>query len=106
MEHKCPHEAIIKQMQRELYGNSHKGVSKYVTILQTEFKEMNADLSKMATSMSALAQSQIENDATEKQKAENRKQTNNVIQRVGTIFAIVFGAVSTLYVILHFAANH
>lgn len=106
MERKCPHEAIVKQTHRELFGNGNQGLVKEFTELKTEFKEMNANVEKLATSYSALAQSQVKHDAVEKQKAENRKQTNSVIQRVGTIFAIVFGIVSTLYIILHFASSH
>ena len=98
----CPQEALIKQTHRELFGNGNKGLVKEFTALKTEFKEMNTHVEKLATSYSALAQSQVEQDTTKRVQAEGRKQMSSAFQRVGTIFAIVFGLVGTLFIVLNF----
>ena len=102
----CPYESLIKQSHKELFGNGNVGLIKEFIELRTEFEAMNAHIEKIGTSMSALAKSQIEQDVIKKMQVENKKQRNAIIQRLGTIFAIVFGAVGMVYVILDYFANH
>ena len=116
----CPHEqdigkikSILEAIKKEIFGNGNKGVSKDVTILKTEFRElnekfddMNDDLKKIATSVSSLAQSRVEYDIVEKAKTESSKQRSIAIQRVGTIFGIAFGMIGALYLILEHLQNH
>ena len=99
LEHVCPHEGNLKQINKEIYGNGNKGLSKDVTQLKLEVVNIKDDINKLATSYSALAQSEIEKDAMEKakleldnKKLEERKKRTIIIQRMGTIFGIIFGA--------------
>ena len=71
-----------------------------VSELTVKFDDMNKDLVKISTSMSAIAKSYTERDAIEQQKARSKEGRNKAIQRVGTIFGIAFGIVGTLKVIL------
>jgi len=97
----CPHETLIKQSHKELFGNGGKGLTKEFTILKTEFKEMNGHVESLATSYSALAKSRIEHDAIEKLKAEGRDKMSSAFKKVGIVFSIVLGAVGTLIVVLN-----
>ena len=96
----CEHTATIKRIDRELFGNGNQGMVKQFTEQCIKFNDMNEHVEKLATSYSALAKSQIAIDATEKLKEQNKKDRNGVIQRIGTLFAIITGAVGLLYVIL------
>ena len=98
----CPHETLIKQSHKELFGNGGKGLTKEFIILKTEFKEMNVHVENLATSYSALARSQIEHDAVEKLKAEGRDKMSTAFKKVGIVFSIVLGIVGTLIVILSY----
>jgi len=93
----------VNRIDKEIFGNGRNGLSKDFVKLNTEFQEMNADVKKIATAVSALAKSQTEQDVTARLKVEGRKHVSEAIQRVGTIFAIITGAVATVYVVLqHF----
>ena len=102
MDHSCPNETLIKQSHKELFGNGKDGLVREFIELKTEFKEMNAHVEKLATSYSALAQSQIEHDAVEKIKAEGRDKISAAFKKVGIVFSIVLGIVGTLIVVLNY----
>ena len=99
-DHNCPHESNIKQTYKELFGNGSKGIVKEFIALKTEFQSMNANVEKLATSYAALVKSQIEQDATQRAKADGHKRMSTAIQRVGTITAIVIGIVGIVYLVL------
>jgi len=99
-DHICPHVSLIKQSHKELFGNGKYGLAKDFIKLQTEVTDMHKDLSSMATSLSALAKSQIEQDATEKEKAKVSERRAKAFEKVGTAFAVVFGLVGILYLVL------
>lgn len=110
--HTCPHAqrigALMETQDRlkgAIDGNGSKGLLKDVTILKTEVKDMNADLSNMATSLSALAKSQVEQDAIEKEKTASSDRRSKSIEKIGIFATIVFGIVGLIYVILNYAAN-
>jgi hypothetical protein len=105
--HICPHKGSIEQIQKELFGNGNKGVVKDVTELKFQMKDIKDDIEKLATSYSALAKSEIKKDALEKarleleqKKLEERKKRSTIVSRLGTIFAIVFGAITIFYIII------
>ena len=105
--HLCPHKGEIKQISKALNGNGNQGLIKDVTECKIEMTAIKDDIEKLATSYSALAKSEIHKDALEKarleleqKKLEERKKRSIIIQRLGTIFAIVFGVVATAYLIL------
>ena len=102
----CPHVTLIKQSHKELFGNGNQGIIKEFTALKVEFKDMNAHVEKLATSYSALVQSEIAKDAIEKQKILNSKTRSMAIQKVGAIFGVVFGLIGALYLILDHISNH
>lgn len=111
--HVCPHEGNLKQINKELFGNGNDGVVKEVTKLKVKFVNIEDDIKKLATSYSALAKSEIEKDAIEqakidleKKKLEERKKRSSIINRLGTIFGIMFGAATLLYIILDHIGNH
>lgn len=98
---------VVKRLENKIFGNGKDGLSDEVIILKKDVMDVKDDLNKLATSYSALAKSEIKKDAIEqakldieKKKLEERKKRSSVIQRLGTIFGIVFGAVTVLYIIL------
>lgn len=99
-DHVCEYKSTIGRLDKELFGNGNKGLVKEFTEHKTKFEDMEDHLEKLATSYSALAKSRLEQDINDKQRIEMKKQRNTVIQKLGVIFAIVFGAVSTLYLVL------
>lgn len=96
----CVKEDIINKLDKEIFGNGGKGLIKEFTELKTEFRQMNEHIEKMATSVSALARSQIEHDAIERSKVKSTDKRNSSITIIGVVASIVFGAVATLYLIL------
>jgi len=96
----CPYQATIKRVDKELFGNGNEGLSKEFVKLKTEFKEMNASVDKLATSYSALAKSQIQQDINEKAKQEARKAVAEAIKRIATIVGILAGFATVAYLIL------
>lgn len=114
----CKHEqslGAIKKTVGQLEGTvfGPDGLNAQVLTLTIGFKDMNKDLERLATSYSALAKSEIKKDAIEQakidienKKIEERKKRSSVMQRLGTIFGIVFGAVTLVYIILDYIGNH
>jgi len=98
----CPHVTKINQAHKELYGNGNKGLVKEFVKLRTEFEDMNEGVKKLATSYSALVQSQIERDTIDRALAEGRKKMTMAFQRVGIAFSVILGIVGTLIVILKY----
>ena len=110
----CPHEQslgalkkTVGQLEGTVFGKD--GINAQVIALRIGFNDMNKDLERLATSYSALAKSEIQKDAIEQakidienKKLEERKKRSSVVQRLGTIFAIVFGAIGVLFLILNF----
>ena len=93
----------VNRIDKEIFGNGTKGLSKDFVELKTQFEDMNEDVKKIATSVSALAQSQVEQDTIRRMRLEGGKHLSDAIQRVGTIAAIITGIVGMVYVILqHF----
>lgn len=111
--HICPHKGTIEQISKALNGNGNQGVIRDVTELKLQMTAIKDDIEKLATSYSALAKSEIEKDAIEKAKIDleekklaERKKRSSIIQRLGTIFGIVFGAATLLYIVLDHIGNH
>jgi len=111
-EHNCPHAgnigALMKTVERlegAIDGNGSKGLLKDVTINKTEISEMNKDLGSMATSLLALAKSQIEQDAIEKSKVESSDKRSNAVKMVGVLISIVIGSAAVLKIVLDFVAK-
>lgn len=105
--HICPHKGVIEQNVKDLRGNGAQGIIKDVTELKIQMNDIKDDIEKLATSYSALAKSEIKKDALEKakleleqKKLEEKKKRSDIIKRLGTIFGIVFGAVSLAYLVL------
>lgn len=105
--HICPHKGTIEQLSKAINGNGNDGLIKDCEGLKIQMKDIKDDIEKLATSYSALAKSEIEKDALEKAKLEleekklaEKKKRSDIIKRLGTIFGIVFGAVSLAYLVL------
>jgi len=105
--HICPHKGTIDQFKKDLNGNGNQGLIKDVTELKLQMTDIKDDIEKLATSYSALAKSEIKKDALEKarleleqKKLEERKKRSAIVSRLGTIFAIVFGAITIFYIII------
>jgi len=108
MPDRCPCEkdvAVLKaqvhEINKDLKGNGQEGVLSRFIKIEKEVSEMTNSIDKIATAYSALAKAQDTQAALDHQKEKNRKARSSAIQRVGTIFAIIFGLVSTLYIILN-----
>jgi hypothetical protein len=105
--HICPHKGEIEQITKALNGNGNQGLIKDVTECKIEMTAIKDDITKLATSYSALAKSEIKKDALEKARLEleekklaEREKRSTIFKRLGTIFAIIFGAVATFYIII------
>lgn len=105
----CPHAqnigAMIKtvdRLEQVIDGNGNVGVLKDVTVLKMEVRDMCESLDNLATSYSALVRSQVEHDTIDRINVEERKKRSSAFQRVGTLFAIIFGLVATLFVVLNY----
>lgn len=106
-DHICPHvqdigvlKRTVQRLDKEIYGNGHKGISKDITEMCLKMETMEENYETIARSISALAKSQNDSDAINKVKTDNRKNIGEAIQRVGTIFAVVSGLIGVLYLIL------
>jgi len=99
-DHVCEFRDTIKRIDRELFGNGNKGIVKEFIELKTEHNDMKNDLQTLARSYSALVKSREALDVIEKQKVENRKRFNEVLQRLGLTATIVGGLVTLAYFIL------
>ena len=95
-------EPIIKDMKKALFGNGQQGLVKDVTQIQMEMTEVKADLSTLASSYSALAKSQLEQDVTDRIKAETSKNRSGALKSVGIVFSIVSGTVFLVLGILKY----
>lgn len=98
----CINTQTIKDIKKELWGNGRQGMVKDVENLKTNFDQMTKDVESLAVSYSALVKSQIEQDVTDRIKAETSKSRSGALKSVGIVFSIVFGIVGTLFVILNF----
>jgi len=105
--HICPHKGELEGVIKDLRGNGNQGVIKDVTELKVQMEDIKGDIEKLATSYSALAKSEIQKDALEQARIEleerklaEREKRSSIFKRLGTIFAILFGAVATFYIII------
>ena len=92
----CPHEATIKQTNKELFGNGNKGLVKEFVELKKEVTTMNSNITKLATAMSGIEKARQEEISMQKarheiedQEEKKRKKRNRTLAAVGTIFAII-----------------
>lgn len=88
MEHKCDQVVHIKRMARILDGNGQLGLVKDVENLKNNFGDMKEELQHMSTSLAALAKSQIEQDAINKLKANNKERFGKALERASYAFGI------------------
>ena len=109
----CPHEQdigilknTVNKLDETVNGNGKDGLKIEVERTKLAVEAMSDDIGSIRTSMSAIAKSQIERDAIERSKVQAASRKNKTIERIGTIAAIVFGAVGILYVILDHVSNH
>lgn len=90
----------LSTVEKAINGNGKDGLKTEIALIKQEQENMNKDLEKIATSMSALAQSQTKQDVIDKHKEENKGRRYSAIKYVGTIFTIVLGALGAFYLIL------
>ena len=88
-DHKCPHEAQIKQSHRELYGNGNVGLVKEFVQLKTEFENMNESVDKLATAFSALAKSDSNREAVRKALGRALVKASLIIGIAGTAITLI-----------------
>ena len=112
-DHTCPNEQSIgalkkavQDLKHTVYGNGKDGLKIEFERIRLTQETMHEDLSSIRTSMSAIAQSQVESDAIEKERNRASNIRSKTIQKIGIFATIVFGAVGLVYVILDHAANH
>jgi len=89
-------EEQIKDIKKTLYGNGQKGLCERMTIVECLVKSTNEDVSLLATSYSAMAKTMLENDITERFKAENRKRQLELKERVRKTVALLISIVAIL----------
>lgn len=88
-EHKCPHEATIKQDHRELYGNGKDGLVKEFVALSTKFNSMEDSVDKLATAFSALAKNDSNREAIRKALGGAMVKASLIIAAGGTIITLI-----------------
>ena len=86
----CPHEALIRQSHKELYGNGNKGMVKEFVELRTEFKDMSDSVEKLATAFSALAKSDSNREAVRKALGKALIKASIILGMAGTIITLIF----------------
>ena len=108
-DHKCPHEGdiakLIEKVDRtfdEVFGNGKDGQKLEIDRLKKKVSTMTDEFKKIATSISALAQTQVEQAAIEGDREENRRRRTRAWERFGIITAAVFGGLGALKLILDF----
>lgn len=109
-EHICPYSQDIGAMKRTLdkiditiNGNgSNVGLKIQVDRNKRTLDDMQEDLRKIATAMSGLAKARDEELIIEREKEKNKKARLTTIQKIGTIAAVVFGALGALKLILDY----
>lgn len=106
---KCPCEkdvAVLKSKieyyDKRFEGNGQKGFFARFIALETEHVTVMESLDKLATSYSALAQSQVVNDATEKIKAEAKNTMAKALEKFGTVIGIMGGLTGMVFLILNY----
>jgi len=106
-DHVCPHEKdiggilrTVKRLEKAIDGNGNEGILTEVTTLKTNFEQMNKDLEIIAKSTSAIAQSQIETDTTERIKAETKTARYNTSRHIATMMGVVISVIGVVYLIL------
>jgi len=108
MPDRCPCEkdvAVLKaqvhEINKDLKGNGQEGVLSRFIKIEKDVSEMTEHIEKLATAYSGLVKARDTENAIQDEREKNKKSRSSAIQRVGTIFAIIFGAVSTLYIVLN-----
>ena len=96
----CKYENDVKRVLKILDGNGKSGLIVESATLKTKLDDMTDDIKKIATAMSAIANSQVEQDAIKKHTEENKERRASALKQVGTVFGIAFGSLGALYLIL------
>ena len=88
-DHNCPHTALIKQSHKELFGNGNVGMVKEFVKLNTEFREMNENVDKLATAFSALAKNDSNREAVRMALGKALIKASIIIASAGTIITLI-----------------
>lgn len=72
-------EERFSKLEKEIYGNGQEGLKTKVVRIEERFDSMEKHIKGLSTSYSALAKSQIEYDALEKHRLENRQRLYKLI---------------------------
>ena len=96
-DHICPHEkdfgTLEKSMQtieKDLYDNGQRGIITRFIVMEAEHIELKDDLKKLATSFSALAKSQVEQDVTKRLRTDALKAFGKFVAIGGTIIGVLY----------------
>jgi hypothetical protein len=99
-DHNCPHNAEFLRIIKIIDGNGKDGLVLEVDRLKNEQTDMIQEVSTIARAMSEFVEEDKKRNAIRADREKNKAARSSAIQRVGTISAIIFGAVGLLYVIL------
>jgi len=95
--HSCTEHTRLSRIEKILDGNGQPGLVKDVIEIVQKVENMEKNIESLAHSYSALAQSQIEFDVTEKLKVKMQEKKYQMIKIISIIFGIVIPLTALIF---------